>query len=322
MMRRFSCVLYIVVLFISCSLNAEQPAIVTPDADTNTVPALKSSNKPHSLKVGTPKIIHVVTAEEQTALAERNAEEDKIEDNPYSLILYQPSYILPFYYTGSPDTNAYANLTPDNQTLMTSEFKGQLSIKVPVVKDFFSPKNSLDIAYTQLSYWQVYAASQYFRETDYSPEVFFERLENDNLAWKVGMLHQSNGRGGTDERSWNRLYGELIFSDTSWVVHIQPWTLIFQNESSDIHNPDIEHYLGYGQVTFALKVNDNTFSLHVQNLLESSFTRGNTEVDWSFPLHGHFRGYIQYFNGYGQSLIEYNHYTNSAGIGIAFNDWI
>ncbi|MFN7095894.1 MAG: phospholipase A, partial [Burkholderiales bacterium] len=26
--------------------------------------------------------------------------------------------------------------------------------------------------------------------------------------------------------------------------------------------------------------------------------------------------------GYGQSMIEYNHYTNSIGIGIALNDWI
>ncbi|MGQ3889844.1 phospholipase A [Legionella sp. CNM-1927-20] len=32
--------------------------------------------------------------------------------------------------------------------------------------------------------------------------------------------------------------------------------------------------------------------------------------------------YGQFFNGYAQSLIEYNHKNTGSGFGIAVNDWI
>ena len=69
---------------------------------------------------------------------------------------------------------------------------------------FHSPV-SLNVAYTQLSYWQVYAKSQFFRETNYEPAIFL----SDNfskIGWVMSVLHQSNGRGGKLERSWNRYF--------------------------------------------------------------------------------------------------------------------
>ena len=54
---------------------------------------------------------------------------------------------------------------------MHEEFKAQLSMMVPIIPRLFhNPNASIDIAYTQLNYWQVYAKSQYFRETNYEPE--------------------------------------------------------------------------------------------------------------------------------------------------------
>ena len=263
----------------------------------------------------------------KTALANRVKEENKVVKNPYSLILYKPTYILPFYYTASPDHGIYENAqgvpnTPDQQGLRNLELKAQISVQVPVILHFFSPKNSLSVAYTQDSFWQVYAKSQYFRETNYEPEIFFRRIENNNLTWKFGAIHQSNGRGGQYERSWNRFYGEAIYSGNKWLIDFKPWVLIFKKESSDLHNPNIKRYLGNSSLLFSYKLGSNTVSFMTRNNVQSGFKRGAEKLTWSFPLHGHFRGFVEVFSGYGQSLIEYNHYTNAFALGIDLNDWI
>lgn len=59
-----------------------------------------------------------------------------------------------------------------------------------------------------------------------------------------------------------------------------------------------------------------------RNTIESRFKHGAIELSYSFPIHGLLDGYIQFFSEYEQSLIEYNHYTNSIGVGLIINNWI
>jgi phospholipase A1 len=272
---------------------------------------------------------HLIYADTQTAHSEvqadqteKIAEQTAATNSTYGIAFDEPNYILPFYYTGKPYQSVYEGQTPDDQTLNRAEFKAQLSLLFPLWKHIFK-ETGLFISYTQLSYWQFYAKSQYFRETNYKPAIFIRRHFLANAEWRLGLNHQSNGRGGSTERSWNRAYLDFRFSGENWMISIEPWIIAFKKDFSDLHNPDIGDYLGYGRLLLAYKIRRHTLSLMIRNVLESGFSRGALELDWSFPLFStKLRFMAQIFSGYGQSLIEYNHYTNSAGIGLSLSNWI
>ena len=52
--------------------------------------------------------------------------------------------------------------------------------------------------------------------------------------------------------------------------------------------------------------------------------RGAVQLDWSFPLPGtdRIKGYIQYFNGYGECLLDYNASTSRLGAGFLLTDFL
>lgn len=266
--------------------------------------------------------LDTITPDKNSALNTQWKEQKEAADNTLTITLYRPSYILPFYYTANPYYSIYQNNTPNDQRIKRPEFKSQLSFFVPVIQNLFhDPNKTINIAYTQLNYWQVYASSQYFRETNYEPEIFFANHFHPNWLFRLSLDHQSNGRGGTLERSWNRVIESLQLSGDNWLIGINVWQLIFQANSSNIHNPDIVHYLGHENVLFTYKLKDVRASMQLQNL-ESALQRGSITLTLSYPITKHFYLYGQLFSGYGQSLIEYDHHTKAGGIGIAFNDWI
>lgn len=242
---------------------------------------------------------------------------------PAIVNLYRPNYVLPYYYTGSPYQVIYFNATPNNQFIQNDEFKAQLSLQVPIVHHLV--KNaplSLNFAYTQLMYWQVYAKSQYFRETNYEPELFIENYFTPLVSGQIGLNHQSNGRGGILERSWNRAYLQGRYANDKMLINLRVWSLIGEADSSDIHNPDIAYFLGYGNLVIAHELFLGLKgSIELQNI-ESGMRRGFVQATLSYPILKSMSLYGQFFNGYGQSLIEYNHRTTSAGIGIVLNDWV
>ncbi len=61
-----------------------------------------------------------------------------------------------------------------------------------------------------------------------------------------------------------------------------------------------------------------------RNQVESGFDEGALELSWSFPVfdYPYLKGYIQYFHGYGESLVDYDRRVNRIGIGIALTDWL
>lgn len=82
--------------------------------------------------------------------------------------------------------------------------------------------------------------------------------------------------------------------------------------------------MGYFELRDAYKWNDHVFSIMSRNNLESGFDEGAFEAGWSFPLGNwpYLKGYVQYFTGYGESLIDYDKKVNRIGLGIILTDFL
>ncbi|MHB1240276.1 MAG: phospholipase A [Gammaproteobacteria bacterium] len=247
--------------------------------------------------------------------------------NPFNISLYKPNYLIPYSYMTSPDRAVYAGHSPDGEQISHSEVQFQISLKVPVLADIAKTRVSLYGAYTQTSFWQAYNRSAFFRESDYEPEVFLEyswqRPLPGGWQWQLadlGFVHQSNGQGGTLERSWNRVYLSGTLVRQRWTVYLQAWHAI-RGAGLLQHNPDISRYLGYGKWRVTYHRGRQSFSLMSRNNLTSGFSRGAWKLSWSFPLVQKLNGYVQVFSGYGQSLLEYNHRTTAVGVGVAIKNW-
>jgi phospholipase A1 len=263
-----------------------------------------------------------------TTIEDRNGKEERVFSNPFAITFHKQNYILPFYYTGSPYNKVYRDNTPNGAQLKKSEVKYQLSLKIPVWKNILGSMHSLHFAYTQLAYWQLYDKTAFFRETDYQPELFLTSEINwplssyltfNTLNW--GAVHESNGFGDQQERSWNRIYVEAILSTPTFMVSLKPW-YVFHDATYNKFNPHMAKYLGYEELTLAYKLAKQVVTLQTHGLIERHGRYATGQVTYSFPITAYLNGFVQIFSGYGQSLIEYNHRTNSIGVGIALNNLI
>ena len=251
---------------------------------------------------------------------------------PFTLMAYRPNYILVASYNKDPNNNPYQEATGDpNLELDNVESQFQVSIKVPLAVDLFKKKVDIFSAFTMRSFWQVYNKdiSSPFRETNYEPEAWVQFRPNwtfwgiRNISNAIGFNHQSNGRNEPLSRSWNRIFANFVFEKGNLAFAIRPWYRIPEDEEDD-DNPDITDYMGHYAILAAYKWKENVFSAMSRNNLESGFSKGAVELTWSFPLgnYKYLKGYVQGFTGYGQSLIDYDYYQSSIGIGFAITDWL
>ena len=245
--------------------------------------------------------------------AEQNCDDEKF------IYFHHINYFLPYYK--SSNLNYFA--LPDGITeLKNKEFKAQLSFKVPLARKIFKEKIHFFAAYTQFFYWQIYVASPYFRDTNYNPELFVDIDYIKHFPFRLGIDHLSNGRGNNLERSWNRIYLESRFEYKNFTLAVKPWVSIFNNGATERFNPDITHFLGHDKITIGYK-SPNLYAIWFEiTNIESGLRRGHQILNFSYKLKDYVYLYAQVFNGYGQSLIDYNQRSTAYGIGFSFSPGI
>lgn len=246
---------------------------------------------------------------------------------------YKQTYLMPYSYVSSPNQRPYSptlGFTDYDYDVQEHEVKFQISFKVPLLPGLFDKRSSLWFGYTQLSFWQLYNTdnSAPFRETNYEPEFFYRydtRLDVGPGRLDVvslGLTHQSNGRTEPQSRSWNRITASAAYGVDRWLFIVNPWYRIPESSNED-NNPDLTRYVGYGDYWAIYKADERqSLSLRLRNNFRSHDNRTTFELGYSFPLGKTTKGYVQYFNGYGESLVDYNVRIHRIGIGIMLHDWL
>ncbi len=234
----------------------------------------------------------------------------------YNLHAFRANYLLPVSYGVG---RHYYNSTKQNHRKTSVQF--QFSLRYDFAANVFGLHGIYSVAYTQHSFWQAYAKSAYFRESNYNPEIFvtipspWKHRDKYIKAFRFSLEHQSNGRGGADERSWNFVTGSVYTQYKNIFVQLKGWARIYGTRD---YNPDLLDYLGHGSLKIMVPYKKNVFKL----LLRSNFSsHGAAKFSYSYPLaytNGLFL-YVQAFSGYGETLIDYNHYVNSVSIGFSLS---
>lgn len=216
-----------------------------------------------------------------------------------------------------------------------AEFQLSLKYQIFDLTNNFSVLTNLYFGYTQTSYWDLISRDPSFFDTSYKPSFFayfpgILRREDQSIQLDLqgGAEHESNGQGGARERSIYTAYlqpritfgrpGHLQFA-------LQPraWTYFLVGHN----NSDIAQFRGYADLRafLTLKTEPNSWAnFQVEGRLRIGDTgdHAGVQIDarYKFP---HFNPtlQVQYFEGYGQTLRQYNKQAHGLRVGLCLWYW-
>lgn len=251
--------------------------------------------------------------------AEQN--ESRLVDKPPPLAVsvYEPVY---FIVGGDGGLNAKFQISFRYQLF---DGNGSWARHLPWIDDLY-------LSFSQTSLWDLGELSKPFTDSSYRPRLFYAdydllRLADGRLRVGVesGFGHESNGKDGDESRSFNMLYVRpaLTLGDPDGLrFYVAP---LIHNYIAASENEDMAHYRGY--VDWLLGFGSKgglDFWATLRKGTRSDY--GSAELNLSYPLSklsgGDLTGWLtlQYFGGYGESLLNYNRKLESQlrlGIAIA-----
>lgn len=201
-----------------------------------------------------------------------------------------------------------------------SDVKFQISIAQRLTKSTLPWHTFLFLMYTQKTFWNVFEESLPMRDLNFNPGIGISKpfFNKDRYVGKLTLLleHESNGRDGEDSRSWNRISfsGSTLIDD--WLmVHAKFWIPIIDGQN----NRDILKYAGIFQSGVVVTTPNKKFGFAL-----TLVKRGNWKLDfntifefnWLYHRKSNQYFFVQYYNGYGESLLDYNVFHSRIRAGI------
>lgn len=181
---------------------------------------------------------------------------------------------------------------------------------------------NLYFGYTQRSLWDLDGDSMPFIDTTFNPSVFWlneNMWSSDDQHWRLGLNtgieHVSNGKDGDDSRSLNDAYIQPAINyrfDSGSTLTFAPRIKAYFAVEDE--NEDYSDYAGY--VDWNLRWAQDNGAVVSALYRQGASRHRTTQLDFAWPLKRtwlNMNGYLhlQYFNGYGETLLGYNQRNES-----------
>jgi len=207
-------------------------------------------------------------------------------------------------------------------TGLNSDVKFQISLAIRLTKATLPWNTYLYLMYTQKTFWNVFQESLPMRDMNFNPGIGLSKpfFNKGRYVGKLTLLveHESNGKDGDASRSWNRVSfcGSVLV--TEWLmVHAKFWIPIIDSGN----NRDILDYCGIYSNGFTAYTPDKKFSFGLTFVKRRGWNFNyNTIAEFSWRVHeeSNLNLYAQYYNGYGENLLDYNKFHSRFRVGIIF----
>lgn len=232
---------------------------------------------------------------------------EAFDNGPY-FSLYKDNYFIVGTAIGDKPTN------------MNSDVKFQVSISQRLTKSTLPGKTYLFLMYSQKCMWNVFQESLPMRDLNFNPGIGLSKLliVKDRLIGKATLLieHESNGKDGEDSRSWNKIsLAANIFIDPQFMIHAKYWIPIIDGEN----NNDILKYSGIYQTGIQYMSPNERFGFAVTLVKRQGWNLNfNTIVEFNYRLFKKENQFffVQYYNGYGENMLDYNQFHSRLRAGI------
>lgn len=201
-----------------------------------------------------------------------------------------------------------------------SDVKFQISIAQKLTRSVLPWHTYIFLMYTQKTFWNVFEKSLPMHDLNFNPGIGWSKpfFNKDRYVGKLTLLleHESNGRDSIQSRSWNRIsIGGSVLIDPWIMVHGKVWIPIIDGQN----NRDILNYCGIYQTGVEIATPDRKFIWDITFVKRKGWNLNfNTifEFSWRFHKKSNQYFFLQYYNGYGESLLDYNQFHSRLRVGI------
>ncbi|MCM1521849.1 MAG: phospholipase A [Muribaculaceae bacterium] len=229
------------------------------------------------------------------------------------------------------DSGPYFGLYKDNYFIFgppigqrirkdNTNIKFQISIAQRLTRSTLPLGSYLYLFYSQKCFWNVLENSMPMTDLNFNPGIGLTKplFVKGRYVGKVSLIveHESNGRDGTDSRSWNKIsLGGSILIDPQIMVHAKFWIPIIDG----MENKDILDYSGIYQMGTSFTSLNERFGAAVTLVKRKGWKLNyNTILEFNYRLFKSENQYffVQYYNGYGEGLLAYKEFHSQLRVGL------